>query len=80
MDFAHGRALARFAARLWQLEQHAPSFYPLERQSIWEGLLAKIMQDTDFEWLIIDAAHCKVHPHAAGAVGGNQAMSRTKGG
>ena len=26
-----------------------------------------------------DASHCKVHPHAAGARGGNQDMSRTKG-
>jgi hypothetical protein len=30
--------------------------------------------------LIIDATFSKVHPHAAGAVGGNQDMSRTKGG
>jgi hypothetical protein len=28
---------------------------------------------------MIDATHCKVHPHAAGAVGRNQAMNRTKG-
>ena len=28
----------------------------------------------------IDATHIKVHPHASGAVGGNQDMSRTKGG
>jgi hypothetical protein len=34
----------------------------------------------DFEWLIIDATHIKVHPHAAGARGGNQDMARTKGG
>ena len=27
-----------------------------------------------------DARHSKVHPHAAGAKGGNQDMSRTKGG
>jgi hypothetical protein len=27
---------------------------------------------------MIDATHCKVHPHAVGAVGGTQAMSRTK--
>ena len=27
-----------------------------------------------------NASHCKVHPHAAGAKGGNQDMSRTKGG
>ena len=49
-------------------------------KGIWEGLLEKITQDTDFKWLMIDATHCKVHPHAAGGVGGNQAMSRTKGG
>ena len=49
-------------------------------KGIWEGLLEQMVQQPDFEWLMIDATHCKVHPHAAGAVGGNQAMSRTKGG
>ena len=34
----------------------------------------------DFEWLMIDASHCKVHPDEADAEGGNQQMSRTKGG
>ena len=29
---------------------------------------------------MIDASHVKVHPDAAGARGGNQAMGRTKGG
>jgi len=29
---------------------------------------------------MIDASHIKVHPHAAGAVGGNQDMGKTKGG
>ena len=38
------------------------------------------MVEPDHEWLMIDASHCKAHPHAAGAVGGNQAMSRAKGG
>ena len=38
------------------------------------------MDEPDFEWLMIDASHCKMHPHAAGAQGGNQNMSRTKGG
>ena len=28
---------------------------------------------------MIDASHVKVHPHAAGAVGGNEAMALTKG-
>ena len=47
---------------------------------IWEKLLESLIDDPDFEWLMIDASHCKVHPHAAGAKGGNQGMGRTKGG
>jgi transposase len=49
-------------------------------KGIWEGLLEQVVADPDYEWLMIDASHIKVHPHAAGAVGGNQQMSRTKGG
>jgi len=47
---------------------------------IWESILEIIIDEPDFEWLMIDASHCKVHPHAAGAIGGNQDMERTKGG
>ena len=47
---------------------------------VWERLLEILIDEPDFEWLMIDASHCKVHPHAAGARGGNQDMSRTKGG
>ena len=47
---------------------------------IWENLLEILIDEPDFEWLMIDASHCKVHPHAAGAKGGNQGMERTKGG
>ena len=43
-------------------------------------LLEILVTDPDFEWLMIDASHIKVHPHAAGARGGNQDMGRTKGG
>ena len=46
----------------------------------WESILEALVQNPDYEWLMIDASHCKVHPHAAGAVGGNQDMGRTKGG
>ena len=49
-------------------------------KGIWEKLLEVLVQEPDYEWLMIDASHCKVHPHAAGAKGGNQDMSRTKGG
>ena len=47
---------------------------------IWEKMLEALIDDPDFEWLMIDASHIKVHPHACGAKGGNQAMGRTKGG
>lgn len=47
---------------------------------VWERILEALVVEPDYEWLMIDASHCKVHPHAAGAVGGNQDMERTKGG
>lgn len=46
----------------------------------WGKVLEILVDQPDFEWLMIDASHIKVHPHASGAVGGNQDMSRTKGG
>ena len=49
-------------------------------KGIWEKLLQILVKDSDYEWLIIDASHCKVHPHATGARGGNEDMGRTKGG
>mgnify|MGYP001168759314 CR=1 FL=1 len=47
-----------------------------------ESFFEKLMeeQEPDYEWLMIDASHVKVHPHAAGAKGGNQEMTRSKGG
>ena len=47
---------------------------------IWEGLLEILIDDPDFEWLMIDASYRKVQQHASGARGGNQKMSRTKRG
>lgn len=49
-------------------------------KGIWEELLEILIDDPDFEWLMIDATHVKVHQHAASARGGNQMMSCTKGG
>lgn len=49
-------------------------------KGIWGKLFNLFVQDPDFEWLMIDASYIKVHPHATGAIGGNQAMGRTKGG
>ena len=49
-------------------------------RGVWEKLLEILIIEPDFEWIMIDASYMKVHPHAAGAVGGNQGMSRSKGG
>ena len=49
-------------------------------RGVWESLLIQVIDEPDFEWLMVDASHVKVHPHATGAVGGNQDMARTKGG
>ena len=43
-------------------------------------LLEEVMDDPDFEWLMIDASYIKAQPHSAGARGGNQATTPTKGG
>ena len=47
---------------------------------IWEKLLDQLVTDIVYERLVTDAGHVKVHPHAAGARGGNQDMQRTKRG
>jgi hypothetical protein len=47
---------------------------------IWESLLEQLVTEPDYEWLMIDASHIKVHPHTADAKGGNQGMELTKGG
>ena len=39
-------------------------------RGVWEKLLEILIDEPDFEWLMIDASHVKVHPHAAGARGG----------
>lgn len=49
-------------------------------KGVWGKLLKELVDEPDFEWLMVDASHIKAHFHAAGAKGGNQAMNRTKGG
>ena len=50
------------------------------QKGVWAKVFEILIDKPDLEWLIIDATFCKVHPHASGAVGGNQAMDRSKGG
>lgn len=49
-------------------------------KGIWEALLEQLIDDPDYEWLMIDASHCKIQASAAGARGGNDGIGRTKGG
>ena len=39
-------------------------------RGVWEHLLNALADEPDMEWLMADASHVKVHPHAAGAKGG----------
>jgi hypothetical protein len=45
-----------------------------------ERLLEVLKDDPDYEWLMIDATHVKVHRDGTGAKGGSQDADRTKGG
>jgi len=44
--------------------------------ALWEA----VQDEPDCAAWMIDACHIKVHPHAAGAQGGNPQRARTKGG
>ena len=49
-------------------------------KGIWENILEALINEPDFEWLMIDASFVKAHTHACGALGGNQDIGRSKGG
>lgn len=51
-----------------------------KEKGIWQSILEKLTQNPDYQWLMIDSTHVKVHQDGTGAQGGNQDMSRTKGG
>lgn len=55
-------------------------FIRWRRKGVWEKLLEILVDEPDYEWLMIDASHIRVHPHAAGAKGDNQDMPGQKGG
>ena len=65
---------------IFQVDRAAQVVTHWRDKGIWDKLFKLFVQDPDFEWLMIDASYIKVHPHADGAVGGNQDMGRTKGG
>ena len=66
----------------WKNTHRPPRLRPgsWRDRGVWAGLLEAVMDDPDFEWLMIDASYIKAHPHSAGARGGNHSIARTKGG
>ena len=46
----------------------------------WEKLLEILIDEPNFEWLMLDASYIKVHQDGTGTKGGNQGIGRTKGG
>ncbi|CDG19756.1 conserved protein of unknown function [Xenorhabdus poinarii G6] len=48
------------------------------RKGVWEALLEHLISEPDFEWLMMDASHIKVHPHVAGAKGGESGYGTDK--
>ena len=49
-------------------------------KGIQENILNALIDDVDFDWLMIDATYVKLHADRTGARGGNQEIVRTKGG
>ncbi len=49
-------------------------------RKVWGELLDTLSAEPDMEWLMIDASHIKVHPHAAGAKGGIKRWQKQKAG
>lgn len=80
LDSSHGCTMARVTAILWEMGTVYQRFRRWRDKGVWERILEVRMDAPDCEWLMIDASHCKMLPHATGARGGNQDMSRTKGG
>lgn len=46
---------------------YTAGFFQWRDRELWEKILEALADDTDFEWLIIDASHVRVHPEIAGA-------------
>ena len=46
---------------------------------VWEHILNVLAKRPDFEWLMMDASHCKVHPHAVGELAAMKAWAAQKG-
>ena len=60
-------------------EPRAKGLCRWQDRDVWEQLLDTVIDDPDFEWLMINVSYIKGHPHGTGAWGWNQAIGCTKG-
>ena len=70
MDRADRRTLARSAARIWQWYSIYTRFWRWAQKGIWEHIFKSLSDDLDFEYVLIDATHIRVHQPGTGAKGG----------
>jgi hypothetical protein len=59
---------------------HTEGFAIWRDRDVWKSIATEVIGEVYTEWLMIDATYSKVHADGCGAVGGNQAIGRTKGG
>ena len=45
-------------------------FWRWAQNGVWERIFKRLSDDPDFEYVLIDATHIRVHQHATGAKGG----------
>jgi putative transposase len=51
-------------------------FWRWAHMGVWERLLRTLSDDPDFEYVLIDATHIRVHQHGAGARGDSKSGNR----
>ena len=78
VDFEDRCTLARLVKRFLEMVKRASAISSMADAGIWEHILSVLAKRPDFESLMIDASYCNVHPHAAGAIGGNEGIGCIK--
>ena len=67
-----GRALARPAGALWQMEDRAQALHALGEGGVWERVFDNLIDDQDNQYLMLDLSLVRAHQQAATGKGGGQ--------
>lgn len=79
LGYAYWRTLVSLSPDIGGLSNAHRRVILCRNNGIWGKFLELLIDKPDYEWLMINVSHCKVYPHAAGAKGGKQPMTRQKG-